>query len=71
MTVHLAIFLPKIPYTHTVHDRTFGDFPAKDTVYVRFWPTVVFLNAFEPPARAYIVLQRRDYISTKHLFLDG
>ena len=35
------------PYIHTVHDRMYGDFPAKNTVYtpyvpinVWFWPTL-------------------------------
>jgi len=59
MAVHLVIFLPKMPcntphvylwfwptlYTYTVYGRTFGDFPAKITVYTPhvylwFWPTL-------------------------------
>jgi len=38
--------LPAV-YTHTVYDRMYGDFPAKNTVYtpyipinVWFWPTL-------------------------------
>jgi hypothetical protein len=29
------------PYTYTVYDRIFGDFPAKKTVYIWFWPTLM------------------------------
>jgi hypothetical protein len=37
------------PYTHTVHDLKFGDFPAKITayipyIYIWFWPTLQMCN---------------------------
>jgi len=34
MTVHLTIYLPKIPYICTVYDRIFDNFPAINTVYM-------------------------------------
>jgi len=41
MTVCLVISLPKIPYICTVYDRMYGDFPAKNTIYLHcIWPNV-------------------------------
>jgi hypothetical protein len=31
------------PYIHTVYDRLYGDFPAKNTVYTPYIPTNVWL----------------------------
>jgi hypothetical protein len=42
MTVYLMISLPKILYIYTVYDRIYGDFPAKNTLYVWFWPTLMY-----------------------------
>jgi len=34
MTECMVISLPKIPYICTVYDRMYGDFPAKNIVYI-------------------------------------
>jgi len=43
-------------YIHTVHDRKFGELPAKNIVYVWFWPALhvtlvhpIHLAASPPP----------------------
>jgi len=34
MTLYLVISLLQIPYVHTVYERMYGDFPAKNTIYL-------------------------------------
>ena len=65
---HLYVWLART-YIYTVYDRIFGDFPAKNTVYIWFWPTLHIHGIFAGKSwniRSYTMMHTRYFWQGNH-----